>query len=242
MKFQSGNSLKEKLIGWGRQLKAILGKDYSLDDLKNLSVSLSAFKLGTTSNTSELEVGNSIEKEPSSLKHQSLVLVRLIASYRNLLWLLLATLIVWLMATAVIPKFVQTHQNRLDMRPSQWSQLENLIKLSKVNSTDSPTVVPMLDDLELQKIRSTLSSRGFKIAVLRMTTDTPPRIEFQASDVLFATLIDALDELRVSWHLYPEQLKVIAGSGVGVVNVSGVLLPYSAGAAIGRAQASGAVQ
>jgi type II secretory pathway component PulM len=115
----------------------------------------------------------------------------------------------------------------------QWSQLQNLIKQAKSAASSGqssysaisnvPSTVGQLDELELQKIRNILTARGLKPNLLRLTTDNPPRIELQASDVMFSVLLDALDELRVTWRLYPQELKVIAGSGAGMVNVSGNL-------------------
>jgi len=60
-----------------------------------------------------------------------------------------------------------------------------------------------------------------------MTADNPPRLELQASEVMFSVLLDVLEELRITWRLYPEQLNVVASSGAGMVNVSGALAQSS---------------
>lgn len=92
----------------------------------------------------------------------------------------------------------------------------------------TPSTVSSLDEMEIQKIRSVLTSRGIKPSVLRLTADNPPRIEMQASDAMFSVLLGVLDELRTTWSLYPEQLNVVSSSGAGIVNISGVLVQYGA--------------
>jgi type II secretory pathway component PulM len=129
------------------------------------------------------------------------------------------------------------------MRPAQWSQLQSLIKLAKSSSfsaSQAPSYSPgiatvtLLDDMEMQKIRSVLTARGLKPNVLRLAADNPPRIEFQATDAMFSVLLDTLDELRTTWRLYPEQLNVISTSGAGMVNISGVLVQYGGQAGMNR--------
>jgi len=133
------------------------------------------------------------------------------------------------------------------MRPAQWSALQSLIKLSKTAITaksaagsDSfsllarSSTVTLLDEIELQKMRNILTTRGMKPNILRLTADNPPRIEFQANDTLFSVLLDALEELRTTWRLYPEQLNVISSSGAGMVNISGVLIQYGGQAEVSR--------
>ena len=92
------------------------------------------------------------------------------------------------------------------------------------------TTVSALDDQEMQRILSNFTARGIKPSVFRLTTDNPPRLEFQASDVMFSALLDVLEELRISWRLYPTQLSVVANGGAGMINVSGVLTQYGTNA------------
>jgi hypothetical protein len=47
---------------------------------------------------------------------------------------------------------------------------------------------------------------------------------------MFSVLLDILEELRITWRLYPNQLSVVANSGAGMVNVSGVLTQYGSNA------------
>jgi hypothetical protein len=51
---------------------------------------------------------------------------------------------------------------------------------------------------------------------------------------MFSVLLDALDELRTTWRLYPEQLNVVSSTGAGVVNISGVLVQYGGQAGMAR--------
>jgi hypothetical protein len=170
---------------------------------------------------------------------------RFVIEQRNALIMLLAVLLLLLLNAFVIAPYLQRVQDQLDMRPAQWSQLQSLIKLAKSagassSSSSSPSysggvaTVTLLDDMELQKIRGVLTSRGLKPNVLRLTADNPPRIEFQSSDAMFSVLLDVLDELRTSWRLYPDQLNVISTAGAGVVNISGVLVQHGGQAGMTR--------
>ena len=62
---------------------------------------------------------------------------------------------------------------------------------------------------------------------MRLSLENPPRIEFQASDVLFSSVVDVLEELRATWHLYPERVEVSATSKMAIVNVSAALIQTS---------------
>ena len=222
----------EKLLDYLKQIKSLLSKDYSLQDLKNLKAlpkalqqKISSLKLPTSH--------ASLSSVQSATKFHYKQIPQLVASYiaghRNVVITLLILILTLLINGFVISPYVQKVQNQLDMRPAQWSQLQSLIKLAK-SSSAAPATVSQLDDMELQKIRSVLTSRGIKTSVLRLTADNPPRIELQASDAMFSVLLDALDELRTTWRLYPEQLNVVSSGGAGgagIVNVGGVLVQYN---------------
>jgi hypothetical protein len=51
---------------------------------------------------------------------------------------------------------------------------------------------------------------------------------------MFSVLLDVLEEMRVIWRVYPEQLNVISSSGAGMVNISGVLVQYGGQAEVSR--------
>jgi type II secretory pathway component PulM len=138
------------------------------------------------------------------------------------------------MYVLVLAPYGKREQERIEMRPAQWSQLQSLIRLSKMSSSASGTApgmgntVSVLDDMELQKIRASLSSRGLKPNLLRLTADNPPRLEIQISDAIFSVWLDALEELRTTWRLYPDQMSVIATGGSGMVNTSASLMQHEA--------------
>lgn len=130
--------------------------------------------------------------------------------------------LLWLSLDIWILPYMRGLEGALSLRPIQWSQMENLIKLSKANPVQQSTVEP-IDDAELQKIRTVLQAKRIKPNVLRLSLENPPRIEFQASDVLFSSVVDVLEELRSTWHLYPERVELSSTPSVAVVNVSATL-------------------
>ena len=248
MKQSPLNQFSEKLFTFLKKVKELLSKDYSMQDLKNLKSlpktlqqKFSEVQGGlskTSANTALVSSSTKFDiKQLPSLVHQFVI------EQRNAFVLLLVALLLLLINLFAIAPYAQRVQNQLDMRPAQWSQLQSLIKLAKsANSsvTQAPSYSPgvatvtLLDDTELQKIRSVLATRGLKPNVLRLSTDNPPRIEFQSSDAMFSVLLDALDELRSTWRLYPEQLNVISTSGAGMVNISGVLVQYGGQSGMAR--------
>ena len=220
-----------------KQAKELLSKDYSLQDLKNLKSlpkvlqqKMAGLKLASI-NAAQ---GSTQAGEKFHYKQIPNVISAYIANNRNVVIGLAALIIVLLINALVISPYAQRVQNQLDMRPAQWSQLQSLIKQAKSTSV-APVTVSLLDDMELQKIRNVLISRGIKPSVLRLTADNPPRIELQASDAMFSVLLDSLDELRSTWRLYPEQLNVVSTGGAGVVNIGGVLIQHNSqyGAQVG---------
>jgi hypothetical protein len=90
-------------------------------------------------------------------------------------------------------------------------------------SSPRATLVTTLDDAEMQKVRAVLAARDIKPNILRLSNDNPPRLEFQANDVLFSAWIEALDELRQVWRLYPETVSAIASANPGIVQISSSL-------------------
>jgi hypothetical protein len=132
---------------------------------------------------------------------------------------------IWLLVDFWVLPYAQDLQGRVSLRPAQWAQLENLIKLSKTSQKQSITV-EALDEVELQKIRTVLQSKNIKPTVLRLTVDNPPRIELQASNVPFSSVIDALEALRLTWNIYPERVDVSSTPAISLVNVSAILKQF----------------
>ena len=246
-------SFSEKIMAALKQLKELLSKDYSMQDLKKLGslskdwkrkISDAATPLANASHIANgLEGNTSVNIRPKfDIKQLPVLVHEFIVRQRKLLLGLLALVILLAVNHYAIAPYSQRVSDQLELRPAQWSQIQNLIKLAKATAASgsassfvaAPGTVTLLDDMELQKIRSVLTSRGLKPSVLRLSADNPPRIEFQTSDVMFSVLLEALDELRSTWRLYPEQLNVVASSGAGMVNISGVLIQHGGQAGMSR--------
>ena len=236
---QQQNLFLEKLSAFAQKIKALLTKDYSMQDLRNLPQLLKDWWSNSTkgvAQTSDLNLGaNSVALTSTAsfdIKQLSQILLRFVGQQRQVLLTALLVLLVWITYLFVLAPYSLSLQERLEMRPAQWSQLQSLIRTSKMGATNSglSTTVSALDDQEMQRILSNFTARGIKPSVFRLTTDNPPRLEFQASDVMFSALLDVLEELRISWRLYPTQLSVISNGGAGMINVSGVLTQYGTNA------------
>jgi type II secretory pathway component PulM len=242
---QQNNIVLEKLSAFGQKIKALLTKDYSMQDLRNLP---NLIKDWWNSTAKEIRQAQSLVTSENALALKSLgtfgpkqilqMLQHFVLNQRKTLLLALLLLVLWITYVLVLAPYSLRLQEQLEMRPVQWSQLQSLIRISKTSaagagistSSGMSSTVSSLDDQELEKILSGLKSRGVKPSVFRLTTDNPPRLEFQASEVMFSVLLDILEELRVTWRLYPNQLSVVANSGASMVNVSGVLTQYGSNA------------
>jgi type II secretory pathway component PulM len=242
---QQNNIVLEKLSAFSQKIKALLTKDYSMQDLRNLP---NLIKDWWNSTAKEIRQAQSVATSENVLAHKSLgtfdpkqilqMLQRFVLNQRKALLLVLLLLVLWITYVLVLAPYSLRLQEQLEMRPAQWSQLQSLIRISKTSATGAgfstssgmSSTVSSLDDQELEKILSGLKSRGVKPSVFRLTSDNPPRLEFQASEVMFSVLLDILEELRITWRLYPNQLSVVASSGAGMVNVSGVLTQYGSNA------------
>ena len=242
---QQNNIVLEKLSALGQKIKALLTKDYSMQDLRNLP---NLVKDWWNSSAKEIRQAQSVGTTENALTLKSLgtfdpkqilqILQRFVLNQRKALLLMLLLLVLWITYILLLAPYSLRLQEQLEMRPAQWSQLQSLIRISKTSaagagfstSSGMSSTVSSLDDRELEKILSGLKSRGIKPSVFRLTTDNPPKLEFQASEVMFSVLLDVLEELRITWRLYPSQLSVVANSGAGMVNVSGVLTQYGTNA------------
>lgn len=240
----------EKMMAALKQLKDLLSKDYSMQDLKKLGSLSKDWKqklsavapLGDVTKRIDSNINRVHIRAKFDFKQLPSMVRDLMVRQRKLLLGLLALAILLAVNHYAIAPYSQRVSDQLELRPSQWSQIQNLIKLAKATAASgsassfatAPGTVTLLDEMELQKIRGVLTSRGLKPSVLRLSADNPPRIEFQATDVMFSVLLEALDELRTTWRLYPEQLNVIASSGAGMVNISGVLMQHGGQAGMSR--------
>ena len=243
----TGN-FSEKILDALKKLKELLSKDYSMHDLKKLGslskdwkqkLSAVTAPLGDIANRAD---GNSVNIRAKFDFQQLPVLAQdFLVRQRKAALAILVLIAALIVNVLLIAPYSLKVADQLELRPAQWSQLQNLIKLAKATAASgsssfstAPGTVTLLDDMELQKIRGVLTSRGLKPSVLRLSADNPPRIEFQASDVMFSVLLEALDEIRTTWRLYPEQLNIVASSGAGMVNISGVLMQHGGQAGMSR--------
>lgn len=242
------DNFSEKILDALKKLKELLSKDYSMHDLKKLGslskdwkqkLSAMTAPLGDITNRAD---GNIVNIRTNFDFKQLPVLAQdFLVRQRKIVLAILVLIAALIVNVLLIAPYGLKVADQLELRPAQWSQLQNLIKLAKATAASGsssfstvPGTVTLLDDMELQKIRGVLTSRGLKPSVLRLSADNPPRIEFQASDVMFSVLLEALDELRTTWRLYPEQLNVVASTGAGMVNISGVLMQHGGQAGMSR--------
>lgn len=241
---QQHNIFLEKLSVFAQKIKALLTKNYSIQDLRDLLNLLKDWWSNSAKGLAQnqgLDVGaNSVALKSINffdLKQVSKILLRFVGQQRKFLLTTLLVLLVWVIYLLILAPYSLGLQERLEMRPAQWSQLQSLIRISKMSATGAGSstaglsaTVSALDDQEMQRILNSLTSRGVKPSVFRLTTDNPPQLEFVASDVMFSVLLDVLEELRITWRLYPTQLSVVTNGGVGMINVSGVLTQYGSNA------------
>lgn len=242
------DNFSEKILAALQKLKELLSKDYSMHDLKKLGSLSKDWKqklsavtepLGDIANRAD---GNSVNiRAKFDFNQLPLLAQDFLVRQRKAALAILVLIAALIVNVLLIAPYGLKVADQLELRPAQWSQLQNLIKLAKATAASgsssfstAPGTVTLLDDMELQKIRGVLTSRGLKPSVLRLSADNPPRIEFQASDVMFSVLLEALDEIRTTWRLYPEQLNVVASSGAGMVNISGVLMQHGGQAGMSR--------
>jgi len=139
-----------------------------------------------------------------------------------LIWAVLAVVLVFICLHYWLLPSVSNLESRVALRPAQWAQLENLIRLSKANALQVSAAEP-LDEAELQRMRIILATKGIRPAVLRLSLENPPRVELQMSEVVFSSAVDALEELRKTWNLYPDTIEVSATPKLSVVNLSASL-------------------
>ena len=245
MNRSQNNRFTARLAALAQKLKAVLSKDYSLDDLKNIGSvwadlkshfsDASIAKTEASLSSPSTETSRTVSISTLDLKGFLQVSIVYARSHRKGLLAASAFLLLWLVYSMVLAPYSVRIQEQIEMRPAQWSQLQSLIHLSKSSSAGTShaqapgmgSTVSALDEMELQKIRGTLSARGIKPSVLRLTTDNPPRLELQVNEMIFSVWLDTLEELRTNWRLYPERLGMSASNGPGMVNLSGVLTQYS---------------
>jgi len=230
MKPNKSNSVVDKMRTGLANLKAALTKDYSWQDI----TAWLSNKRAHTSSATNAKVGRTYHRAPS-LSNVPMALAATAGRHSMLLAGLLCIALFAVVSQVWFLPLTKTMQAQLDLRPVQWAQLQYLVRVNQVASATgvgtssmaasipSATLVNTLDEAEMQKVRAVLAARDIKPNVLRLSNDNPPRLEFQANDVLFSAWIEVLDELRQVWRLYPETVSAIASATPGLVQVSSSL-------------------
>jgi hypothetical protein len=237
MKPNETSTLMEKIMNGLGQIKAALTKDYSWQDIKAWMSNKSAH--ASTANTASTNSGagnaSNAGSPSSGLSNLPLVLTA-VAERHRMLFIALLCIVLFAIATQLwLLPLTKTMQAQLELRPVQWAQLQQMLKVNQAISAagvgaSNPgasnaraTLVTPLDESEIQKVRALLAARDIKPNVLRLSNDNPPRLELQANDVLFSAWIEVLDELRQVWRLYPENVSAIASANPGIVQISSTL-------------------
>jgi hypothetical protein len=227
------NSVVGKMRMGLAQIKAALTKDYSWQDITAWLSNKRAH--ASSANIDPNTKRGSADRRAPRLSNLPMALAAAAGRHRMLLAALLCIGLFTVASQIWLLPLTKTMQAQLDLRPVQWAQLQHLVRVNQVTSTTgvgassmaasgSPaTLANPLNEAEMQKVRAVLAVRDIKPNVLRLSNDNPPRLEFQANDVLFSAWIEVLDELRQVWRLYPETVSAIASANPGIVQVSSSL-------------------
>jgi len=233
MKPNESNSVVDIMKAGLSHMKAALTKDYSWHDittwLSNKRAHASSPNVDTNTKVA------SADRRTPGLSNLPMTLAAVAGRHRMLLAALLCIGLFAMASQIWLLPLTKTMQAQLELRPVQWAQLQHLVRVNQMSSAtgigassmagSSPrfTLVNPLNESEMQKVRAVLAARDIKPNVLRLSNDNPPRLEFQANDVLFSAWIEVLDELRQVWRLYPETVSAIASATPGLVQVSSSL-------------------
>lgn len=219
-------------------LKNLFSQDFSVEDLRRLPHLLKWYwqqiidrdAMSADDKSTQLQIKKiwDAKLHLHSVQHWILTQRKLIFSAVLLITVLCAYQL-------LINPYLKLLQEKLFIRPAQWAQLEYLVMLSKTNGELSNSggfafnrLPPpsFIDETEMQRIQLVFVSRGIKLGVFRLGSDNLPQIELQANEVIFSVLLDALEELRLNWRLYPIRMNIVATPSPGVVSISGALRQY----------------
>jgi hypothetical protein len=133
---------------------------------------------------------------------------------------LAAIFTVVLMGVLVLIPYDRALTDHLSLRPAQWAHLQNLIMSSQSHSV-SVSPPSQFDDVQLQGLKSLLLSRDIKPPTLVISSRNPVKIEIKANNVLFSSFLDVLEQMRIQWNLYPDELNIQATELPAVVSING---------------------
>ena len=220
MKQSSSRSIKTGLLNLLKQLKVAARAEYSLSDFHPTKVCLcfqsmfSGYSRGSSANT-------------GSRSWHTHLMIFLIQNQAFLIWIALV-LAGFLLTLSVIAPYTMKAQNNLLLRPTQWTYLQNIVKESRFDSKSTGMIIKF-DEVELERLRTILLNRGIHPSILSLSAGSMPSVELQANDVMFSTLLEVLDEMRNTWHLYPNELIIHNADSAGVVSVRSQFLQHSSG-------------
>lgn len=212
MSHSTQSNFKQILWKLLSRLKLILGADYSFADLNINSIKRQI--LSAISSLGHIDQSNLMQAFSDFITRS-----------RTRLFYLLAVMSSILLLIFVLLPYQRSMMDRLSIRPAQWSHLQNLITDSHVlaipaNPQSSP------EQFELQAFKVMLLSRDIKPVNLVIIAGNPVKVELKANEVLFSALLDILEQARIQWRLYPEELNIQAGNLPGVVTIDGRLVQY----------------
>ena len=221
-------------------IKNILLQDFSIENLRRLPLALKWHWQQTINRNAESTGDKSTQPQIKKIWDTKLhfhAIQHWIFVQRKLI--LSALLLIALLCTyqVLINTYLKSLQEKLFIRPAQWAHLEYLVMLNKTKgdlsntggfTSNKLTPPSFIDETEMQRIQLVFASRGIKLGVFRLGTENLPQIELQANEVQFSALLDALEELRLNWRLYPARMNIVASTSPGVVSISGALRQYGA--------------
>lgn len=216
MKLHPSN-LKIRFLLLMNQLKALANADYSFSDFHPSKLFTWLQSIATRQHL-DLEA----RLEGNSWRNYW---VQFAANHQiKLMWFVIALAGIILVLVVIFP-YAMRMEDQLSLRPAQWAYLQNLARESQLN-LKGVELATQFDELELQRLRALLLSRGIKPSVLTVSAGAPIMVELQANGVLFSTLLELLDEMRGIWHLYPSDIDIQSTESAGVINVSSHFIQF----------------
>lgn len=212
MSHSSRSTLQQIFWNFLSKIKVILRTDYSFTDLNVKSI-----KQRILSATSSLDHFD----QRHLMRSFSDFIIR---SRTHFFYFLTVTGFTLLLIFVLLP-YERSLGEGLRIRLAQWGHLQNLIADSYVLSSPANPQLPA-EEVELQALKAMLLSRDIKPANLVIISENPIKIELKANEVLFSALLDILENARIQWRLYPEELNIQAGSLPGVVTIDGRLVQH----------------
>lgn len=202
------------------KLNAILKKNYSFVDF-NLD------KAKRVLNFSRYSVFRQDSSALVKVDREKLIksFIRLMTQERIRLIYLASIFTVIFIGVAVLIPHARVLTDRLSLRPAQWAHLQNLIMSSQARAI-SATPPLQFDDVQLQGLRSMFLSRDIKPLTLVISSRSPVKLEIKANNVPFSAFLDVLEQMRIQWNLYPDELDIQATELPAVVSIKGFFLQH----------------